>query len=464
MKIQPLILLLVTVGAIIGQPGPLAAKPIARKAPLPALRVSDNHRFLVTSEGKPFFWLGDTAWELFHRLNREEAVRYLEDRAGEGFTVIQAVALAELDGLNTPNAYGHRPLVDNDPTRPDVKPGPDNDYWDHVDFIVKRANELGLRIGFLPTWGDKWHKRGGKGPLVFHPENARAYGKWLGRRYRDAGLVWILGGDKLVGDDEERNTLEAMARGLREGDRGRHLITFHPTGQHSSAIWFHGAPWLDFNMVQTGHTRDRDNYTSVAAEYNRTPIKPVLDGEPGYENIPHAFSAANGRLEAIHARRFCYWALFSGALGHTYGCNEVWQLWQPGREALAGAQLPWFEAIALPGAGQMRHARTLIESGPYFDRLPDPSLVAPPNASGPDHVAACRAPDGRYALLYFPSGKSATVRTFLLKGPRLAGCWVDPRTGEKQNLPSVEIVPGKSTTFLPPKADLDWVLVLEAEQ
>ena len=45
---------------------------------LPALKVSDNKRFLVTSEGKPFFYLGDTAWELFHRLNREDVDRYLE--------------------------------------------------------------------------------------------------------------------------------------------------------------------------------------------------------------------------------------------------------------------------------------------------------------------------------------------------------------------------------------------------
>ena len=148
--------------------------PPAAAAPLPLLKVSDNKRFLVTGEGKPFFWLGDTAWELFHRLNREEADLYLRDRAAKGFTVIQAVALAELDGLNTPNAYGHRPLLDNDPTRPDVKDGPDNDYWDHVDHIVDRAAALGLRVGFLPTWGDKWHKNGGIGPRVFNPENARA--------------------------------------------------------------------------------------------------------------------------------------------------------------------------------------------------------------------------------------------------------------------------------------------------
>lgn len=161
----------------------LGAVPSAKGAPLPRLKVSDNHRFLVTADGQPFFWLGDTAWELFHRLNREEATRYLEDRAAKGFTIIQAGALAELDGLNTPNAYGHRPLLDNDPARPDVKDGPANDYWDHVDFIVDRAASLGLRIGFLPTWGDKWQaSRGGKGPVVFNVENVRTYGEWIGKR------------------------------------------------------------------------------------------------------------------------------------------------------------------------------------------------------------------------------------------------------------------------------------------
>jgi hypothetical protein len=127
----------------------------------PRLQVNENHRFLVKEDGQPFFYLGDTAWELFHRLNREEATRYLENRARKGFTVIQAVALAELDGLNAPNPYGYIPLTDNDPTKPAVREGPDNDYWDHVDFVVDKAEQLGLFIGFLPTWGDKWNKKWG---------------------------------------------------------------------------------------------------------------------------------------------------------------------------------------------------------------------------------------------------------------------------------------------------------------
>lgn len=70
------------------------------------LKVSDNKRFLQHEDGTPFFYLGDTAWELFHRLNREDADIYLTDRAKKGFTVIQAVAIAELDGHVAANPSG----------------------------------------------------------------------------------------------------------------------------------------------------------------------------------------------------------------------------------------------------------------------------------------------------------------------------------------------------------------------
>ena len=120
---------------------------------LPQLNVGPNHQFLYTAEGKPFFWLGDTAWELFHRLDREEAEKYLRDRAEKGFTVIQAVVLAELDGLNTPNAHGHTPLMDNDPASPKEA------YFKHVDFIVDlveaaRAKDGSFGVIYIPTGKD----------------------------------------------------------------------------------------------------------------------------------------------------------------------------------------------------------------------------------------------------------------------------------------------------------------------
>ncbi|MCB1123259.1 MAG: DUF4038 domain-containing protein, partial [Verrucomicrobiae bacterium] len=155
------------------------------------LVVSENNRYLAYEDGTPFFYLGDTAWELLHRTDRKEADMYLEDRAAKGFTVIQAVALAEEEGLREPNSYGHRPLIGLDPSRPDVKPGEQNDYWDHVDYIVDKAESLGMYIGFLPTWGDKWNQKWGVGPEVFTSENAETYGEFLGKRYGQKSIIWI---------------------------------------------------------------------------------------------------------------------------------------------------------------------------------------------------------------------------------------------------------------------------------
>ncbi len=159
---------------VIGAVGPAPAQDIPLSGPSVdfshgPLRVSKNGRFLEHRDGTPFLYLGDTAWELFHRLTREEAERYLELRRAQGFTVIQAVVLAEFDGLTVPNAYGALPLQKNDPRQPNEA------YFAHVDWIVKKAAEKGLFVGMLPTWGDKvvtetW----GKGPVVFTADAPRS--------------------------------------------------------------------------------------------------------------------------------------------------------------------------------------------------------------------------------------------------------------------------------------------------
>jgi hypothetical protein len=448
---------------------PVACDGHGDTAPLPGLTISENRRFLVTDAGEPFFWLGDTAWELFHRLTREEADRYLEDRASKGFTVIQAVALAELDGLNTPNAYGHLPLEDNDPTRPAVRPGPNDDYWDHVDYVVERANALGLYVGLLPTWGDKWNLKWGVGPVVFTPENAEAYGEWLGRRYRDKALIWILGGDRPIESEEHRAIIVAMARGLSAGDGGAHLRTYHPMGGHSSSEWFHGDDWLDFNMRQNGHevgfTR---SYATTVQDYHREPVKPVIDGEPIYEGIPVSFDPEeHGHSVAADVRRPLYWDLFSGAFGHTYGHHSIWQMWQPGRDPNHHPLMPWQDALAQPGSAQMQFGRRLIESRPFLTRIPDDSVMVVDQAdtgvpgAGRYRFTATRDRDGTYAMVYAPVGRAFTVHMDVIRNGSVRAWWFNPRNGEAQEIGTFANTGRR--TFIPPNPGelLDWVLVLD---
>lgn len=420
-----------------------------------SLRVSDNRRFLVTEDGEPFFYLGDTAWELFHRLSREDADYYLENRAARRFTVIQAVVLAEHE-YERPNFYGHLPLKDNDPTKPVEA------YFQHVDAIVNKAESLGMFVGMLPTWGDKWNRKWGGGPEIFTPENAHIFGKWLGKRYKDKPILWILGGDRPVDTEAHRAILVAMAEGLKAGDGGRHLRTFHPMGQESSAPYFHNDDWLDFNMIQSGHSRNRDNYRSIAEDYARTPIKPCMDAEPGYEDHPSGFKVENGYLDQTDVRKSLYWSLFAGAFGYTYGCHDIWQFLQPGWKPISWGRTPWKEAADFPGAAQLQYARNLLESRPFLTRIPDQSLLVSDPLTGGDHIQATRDSEGRYAFVYSASGHPFTVDTTKLGKDGVKAYWYDPRDGDVT--PIGAFPNSRESLFTPPSVGIgnDWVLVLDA--
>lgn len=432
------------------------------------LTVSENRRYLLCEDGRPFFWLGDTAWELFHRLDRAEAFHYLENRASKGFTVIQAVALAELDGLGTPNAAGRFPLEDGDPARPLVAPEGEDDYWKHVDAVVERANELGLLMGFLPTWGNHWKNARSEGG-VFDESNAAAYGEWLGRRYRDASLVWILGGDRKAETGEERAIIRALARGLRDGDGGSHLCTYHSCGLSGSAEMFHDEDWLDFNLRQNGHGISfHGAYDQTLADYRRAPAKPVFDGEPVYEEIPIAFDAArHGFATAADTRRALYWDLFSGAFGHTYGHNAVWQMWAPGRAPVLDPQRPWWEALDQPGAAQMQHARWLLESRPFLTRIPDPDLLCTGEpaswlpGAGTRRFVATRDEGATYAMVYAPLGRAFRVKTSILPAETLEVWWFSPRDGHVFSAGRLANREWIDLTPPDPGELLDWVLVLD---
>lgn len=436
-------------------------------AALPRLKVSDNKRFLVEESGKPFFYLGDTTWELFHRLNREEADTLLKARAEKMFTVVQAVAIAELEGHTDPNAYGHLPFIDQDPTRLDLRAN--EDYWDHVDYIVKKANSLGIYVGFLPTWGRFWHDTNQGRKPIFTVANAETYGEFLGKRYKEAGIIWILGGDRSIDSDEQKEIIRAMARGLRKGDGGAHLRTFHPPGGSGSSKWFHDDEWLDFNMRQNGHVVEfTGRYDQTRADYDRTPVKPVIDGEPIYEDHPVSFNAKNlGHSISADVRRPLYWDLFTGAFGHTYGHHSVWQMWKPGKNPINNPLMPWFEAIRQPGAGQMQFGRRLIESRPFLTRVPDDSVIVTGSVptsvpgAGSRRFVATRDESGSYAMVYAPIGRAFKVNMTKVTGAKVKAWWFNPRDGKANEIGEFPNTGEREFISPNPGEDMDWILVLD---
>jgi hypothetical protein len=443
-----------------------AFTPAGAEPEPPRLRVSESGRLLMQADGRPFFWLGDTAWELLHRLTREQIEAYLTKRAAQRFNVIQVVALPEINGLTSPNRYGEVPLVDLDPARP-------NEQWFALlDFVVTEAARRGLYVAILPTWG-AYAVREESALFAIHflfsAETAASYGRWIGSRYRErANVIWILGGDRAP--DGYEATWRAMAAGIAEGVAPHDpLLTYHPRGPGSSGPRLHAEPWLDFNLIQSGHTLEVRPHELIAADYARTPAKPVINGEPAYEGLPIGFKLENGRFTHRDVRRNAYWSVFAGAAGITYGANEVWMMWSPDLEPISaraaspflGAEVSWAEALDRTGATQMRHLRALIESRPMQERIPAADLLVGDPGAGLGQAVATRARGGSYAMVFYPQpGQTVTVNLSVLSGSRLRAWWFNPRSGKTQALNRALTNVGEAR-FVSPTGGPDWVLVLD---
>jgi len=392
---------------------------------LPLLKISEDKHFLVTGENEPFLWLGGTAWELLHRLDREEALVYLKDRADKGFTVIQTVILAELNGLHEPNAYGQVPLIDDDPARLNEK------YFEQVDYIIREAEQLGLYIGLLPTWGDKFNKKWGTGPEIFTPENARIFGRLLGERYRsDNNIIWVLGGDRIPEQDEHYEIIRAMAIGIRMEDN-QHLMTYHPVGAQTASSYFND-DWLDIDMFQSGHSRVAKEYQFVVDSRKVIPKRPVINGESRYENIPDRFWEKDSYdiwLDDSDVRISAYWSMIAGAAGYTYGCNDIWQMYEHHREPVIAARTGWNNALELPGSTHMKYLKLLFKSIPWQDLVYDQSVILNENLEDESYMVAALSQQNDFLMVYTPAGKTVKPDLTRFNTSSLLAFWYNPRNG-----------------------------------
>jgi hypothetical protein len=425
------------------------------------LKVSSNGRYFMTADGKPFFWLGDTGWLLFSKLTREEAIQYLNDRKQKGFNVIQVMVLHT---TSVKNAYGDVALKQGNVATPHTTRGNDvadtlqYDFWDHVDYIVDAAAERGIYMAMVPIWG------GAAKAAKLTAQQATTYAAFLANRYKNkTNIIWL----------KVTAAWKAIGNTLYKKD-GKHLITFHPRGRTSSTAWFHNEPWLQFNMFQSGHRRydqdtsagdlhyGEDNWKFVQADYAKKPVKPTLDGEPSYEQIPHGLHDVNEtRWTDADVRRYGYWSVFAGGCGYTYGHNAVMQMHRKGdKDRNFGVMENWYDAIHAPGAQQMIHLKELMLSKSYFDRLPDQSLIAGDQREKYNRLLATRGIG--YALVYTYTGRNMKINVNKVSASKVKASWFNPRTG--QVTAAGEFDTANAVEFDPPGEEQpgnDWVLVLE---
>lgn len=362
------------------------------------IRVSQDGRYFVNQNGEPFFWLGDTQWELFLRFGEQDAASVCENRKSKGFSVLQIMMLG-VGGGTKPNAQGEKPFANDDPLTPNER------YFAHVDSVVEMADRSNLVcvIGI-------YHKSNDYGRLIT-TANARPWARWVAQRYRRfPNIIWSMYPEA---KDSYTPIVRELAAGLREGDDGRHLVTVHPDPAiaSSSQLW-HNESWLSFNTIQTWNSGPV-NYETVASDYARTPVKPVVDGEARYEG--------EGGTTPLDIRHGAYWSFLAGGF-YTYGHGGNWR-----------SPADWRTWIDSPGSSQLTAYKKIITSLPrWWTRIPDPSVFAGALGSGRPLNAAARSAAGDWLLAYLASDATLTIdMSKITSGDTAEAFWIDPRTGKR---------------------------------
>jgi len=406
---------------------------------------------------------------LCRRLSWPEGFQELTvDRVRKGFSVIQIVAGLYPDMEPFDQRGANEAGFPWDRAFSRVNPA----YFDMADLRLAHLVRSGLVPCIVGSWGYYLRFAG--------PAAIKKHWRTLVARYGAYPVVWCAAGEALMeyylsstgGSVEERqDQLRAswsdLVRYIRALDSFGNPVTIHPTSYGHDQV--DDPALLDLDMLQTGHS----GYPTLATTVDMLveslacePRMPVLVGEVNYEGI------LESSREEI--QRFHFWScLLSGAAGHTYAANGIWQVntreqpYGPSPHGTSWGNLPWEDAYRLPGSAQLGLGKRLLERYGWWQFEPHPEWVEPCQAEGRRMSIYAAGIPGRVRFLYIPAqevwtvwGGRATIRQLEEDVP-YRGFYYDPKTGQEYDL---GVVAGdEQGAYVLPKPPIfqDWVVVLE---
>lgn len=411
--------------------------------PVFPLRISANNRYLVDQQNEPFLMQGDAPWSLIVAANEAEVNQYLNNRRQKGFNTVMMNLLE--------HKYSAHPPANLDGDAPFTTPGdfttPNEKYFAHADWVIRRAGENGMLVLLFPIYlGYKGTDEGWIEELKkLSPEKCLQYGQYLGKRYKDFdNILWVMGGDRDPSDVQEK--IDLIVFGIREFDR-RHLFTAHGNSTPSTPEQFGSGGWLEVNSsynCERVHQR-------VSSDYHSQPARPTFLIESCYEG-EHNSSAAQIRRQA-------YWSVLCGGFGHVFGNNPLWHFNGPTLYPFVGT---WQEAMDRPGSMAMMYWGRLFRSRPWFDLVPDDEhkvvTAGLGEFEGNDYLGVGRTRDGGTAIIYMPTSRTIRVDMTRIAGSQVKAWWFNPSNGEASDGGTFPATGAREFT---PPAEGDWVLVLD---
>jgi len=425
--------------------------PLYRHGPL---QLSPNRLYLMHSDGTPFFWLADTAWNGVLRSTLTDWQHYLHRRAEQAFTAVQFVS-TEWRGC-TKDPHGETAFEDAERIR--LNP----EFFRRMDAKVAAINDNGLVAAPVILWAVSRSDVGQR----LSEDNAVRLARYIVARWGAYNVLWFLGGDGHY-EGEKAQRWRNIGRRVF-GERHDRPVTMHPCGLSWVAEGFRDEAWYDLVGYQSGHgdgERDLRWLTSgpPATAWREQPPRPIINLEPNYEGHP-AYQSKQPH-PPLHVRRAAYWSLLSAptAAGVSYGTNPIWLWAEKVEDAEGHANLPnigpWHTGLEAPGIQQMTLMRELFGTLPWHQLAAAPNLLeAQPGADDPQAHTACAAtPDARCVVAYTPVGGVISLHTAELALPA-AATWLDPRSGQSREAGRVQT---PQQEFVAPSNE-DWVLVLRA--
>jgi hypothetical protein len=423
-------------------------------APAFPLKVGPNGRHLVDQKGKPFLIAGESPQALMVNLSEADAELFFANRQSHGFNAawINLLCRKGTGGRADGSTYdGVKPFQTSDNLAT-----PNEAYFARCDKMIELAAKHELLVILDPCETIDHLKL----MVANGPEKCRAFGQYLGERYkRFDNILWMSGNDFQTWKEASHDAAAiALVRGIKEKDP-RHLHTVELNYLVSGSL--DDPNWKSVIDVCASYTY-YPTYAQVQKDYNRPEAMPVVMIESDYEFERDSTPATLRREE--------YWSILAGAAGQLYGNGYTWPF-----------SKGWKEKLDTPGAVQMAYVKALFEPRAWQELVPDQKHEAltagygtfdasttPGNCYGmtSDYVTTARTPDGSLVMAFLPTRRTVTVDMTRLAAPATAR-WYDPSRGTYTEVKGSPFPNREKHNFTPPgnngDGDGDWVLVLETK-